>query len=159
MNKTSRGRQDFVRFRIGTPLEKVEQLMIAHTLKATKDDQEQAARLLGISVKTLRRKLSEYRKLRDSTVVDEIKHVITSKLIAEGLIDSVDKRASRTQFLEMGGGVVIELAINDASERLKFESILSKVKAWFPQVEIHSMVKVCKPKSKEPDVSPEESEL
>ncbi|MFN3385195.1 MAG: sigma-54-dependent transcriptional regulator [Candidatus Thermochlorobacter sp.] len=49
-----------VSFRIGTTLEEIEEVMIARTLEATGGSKEEAARLLGIGVATL------YRKLKDN---------------------------------------------------------------------------------------------
>jgi DNA-binding NtrC family response regulator len=43
---------------LGTPLDKVEELLISETLKHTNGNRTQAAKLLGISLRTLRRKLN-----------------------------------------------------------------------------------------------------
>ena len=43
------------------PLHEVERLMILKGLEATSGNRTQAAELLGISVRTLRNKLNEYR--------------------------------------------------------------------------------------------------
>lgn len=56
----ARHTNDFVTIKVGTPLETIEQIMILKTLEATHDDRAHAARLLGISVKTLQRKLRQY---------------------------------------------------------------------------------------------------
>ncbi len=45
-----------IHIRIGTPLDEVERLVIMRTLEAVGNDVVTAARLLGISEKTLRRK-------------------------------------------------------------------------------------------------------
>jgi len=49
-----------VSFRIGTTLEEIEEVMIARTLEATGGSKEEAARLLGIGVATLYRKLKDH---------------------------------------------------------------------------------------------------
>jgi len=46
-------------FRIGTPLEEVEREMLIQTLKATKGNKRKAAKLLGINVRTIHRKMEE----------------------------------------------------------------------------------------------------
>ncbi|MCA9634134.1 MAG: helix-turn-helix domain-containing protein, partial [Myxococcales bacterium] len=46
-------------FPIGTPLEEVEQRLIRATLKHTSGDKRLAAQLLGISTRTIYRKLGE----------------------------------------------------------------------------------------------------
>jgi two-component system response regulator HydG len=46
-------------FEIGTPLAEVEQRMIRETLKRTEGDKPLAAQLLGISTRTIYRKLEE----------------------------------------------------------------------------------------------------
>ncbi|MFQ3598426.1 MAG: sigma-54 dependent transcriptional regulator [Chloroherpetonaceae bacterium] len=51
-----------VSFRIGTPLEEVEDVMIARTLDMTGGNKEETARLLGIGVATLYRRLKESEK-------------------------------------------------------------------------------------------------
>ena len=45
------------------PLEEMERRMILKSLDKTQGNRTQAADLLGISVRTLRNKLAEYRKL------------------------------------------------------------------------------------------------
>jgi two-component system response regulator HydG len=45
---------------VGRPLEEVEKLYIAETLKATGGNREEAATLLGIGERTLYRKIKEY---------------------------------------------------------------------------------------------------
>lgn len=47
--------------KIGTPIEEVEKLLILRTLQLSSDDKEKAARLLGISLKTLYNKLKRYK--------------------------------------------------------------------------------------------------
>ena len=46
-------------FEVGTPLAEVEQRMIRETLKRTEGDKSLAAQLLGISTRTIYRKLDE----------------------------------------------------------------------------------------------------
>jgi DNA-binding NtrC family response regulator len=48
-----------VTFRIGTPLESVERTMMEEALRHTQGDKEAAAALLGISSRTIYRKLAE----------------------------------------------------------------------------------------------------
>ncbi len=45
------------------PLHEMERIMIAKGLEQTSGNRTQAAELLGISVRTLRNKLNEYREL------------------------------------------------------------------------------------------------
>jgi two-component system response regulator HydG len=45
---------------VGRPLEEIESLYIAETLKATGGNREEAANLLGIGERTLYRKIKEY---------------------------------------------------------------------------------------------------
>jgi two-component system response regulator HydG len=45
--------------KIGTPLEEVEKEMLVQTLRATKGNKRKAARLLGINVRTIHRKIEE----------------------------------------------------------------------------------------------------
>jgi two-component system response regulator HydG len=47
----------FVTIALGTPLEEVERRIIAETLRHTRGDKATAAQLLGISVRTIYRKL------------------------------------------------------------------------------------------------------
>jgi transcriptional regulator of acetoin/glycerol metabolism len=49
-----------VSFPIGTTLQEIEDVMIARTLEATGGSKEEAARLLGIGVATLYRKLKDH---------------------------------------------------------------------------------------------------
>ena len=46
----------------GEPLKKMEEKMIFHTLDKTDGNRTHAAKILGISVRTLRNKLNEYKK-------------------------------------------------------------------------------------------------
>jgi two-component system, NtrC family, response regulator HydG len=57
--RTPVDRGDVVSFRIGTPLETIERTMLEETLRHTQGDKEAAASLLGISSRTIYRKLSE----------------------------------------------------------------------------------------------------
>ena len=50
---------EFLKFTFGTPLEKIEELIILQTLAYTENNKTKAAELLGISRRTLQRKLKE----------------------------------------------------------------------------------------------------
>jgi DNA-binding NtrC family response regulator len=52
-------RPETIPIKIGTPLEEVEKEMLIQTLKATKGNKRKAARLLGINVRTIHRKIDE----------------------------------------------------------------------------------------------------
>ncbi|MBN1592173.1 MAG: sigma-54-dependent Fis family transcriptional regulator [Candidatus Coatesbacteria bacterium] len=52
----------WVQFEVGTPLAEMERKMILATLKSTNDNRTQAAEQLGITVRTLRNKLNQYRE-------------------------------------------------------------------------------------------------
>jgi DNA-binding NtrC family response regulator len=52
-------RPEVIPIKIGTPLEEVEKEMLIQTLKATKGNKRKAARLLGINVRTIHRKIEE----------------------------------------------------------------------------------------------------
>jgi DNA-binding NtrC family response regulator len=49
--------QEVIPFKIGTPLEDMEREMLLQTLKATKGNKQKAAKLLGINVRTIHRKM------------------------------------------------------------------------------------------------------
>lgn len=51
--------QEVIPFKIGTPLEDMEREMLLQTLKATKGNKQKAAKLLGINVRTIHRKMEE----------------------------------------------------------------------------------------------------
>jgi len=51
--------QEAIPFKIGTPLEEVEREMLLRTLRATKGNKLKAAKLLGINVRTIHRKIEE----------------------------------------------------------------------------------------------------
>lgn len=51
--------QEFIPIKIGTPLEEVERELLLQTLKATRGNKQRAAKLLGINVRTIHRKLEE----------------------------------------------------------------------------------------------------
>ena len=53
------GRPEVVPIKIGTPLEEVEREMLIQTLRATKGNKRKAAKLLGINVRTIHRKIGE----------------------------------------------------------------------------------------------------
>jgi len=53
--------EDRLVIRSGTTVEEVERTLILETLRSTRNNRTQAAKLLGISIRTLRNKLSEYR--------------------------------------------------------------------------------------------------
>jgi DNA-binding NtrC family response regulator len=54
-----KGRPEVVPIKIGTPLEEVEREMLIQTLRATKGNKRKAAKLLGINVRTIHRKIGE----------------------------------------------------------------------------------------------------
>ncbi|MCZ6788267.1 MAG: helix-turn-helix domain-containing protein, partial [Planctomycetota bacterium] len=54
------GPQDVLRIPVGTSLAETEKDLILETLKKTGGNKTQAAKLLGIGVRTLYRKLEEY---------------------------------------------------------------------------------------------------
>lgn len=56
---------DDLMIRSGTTVQEMEKKLIMETLKSTNFNRTQAANLLGISIRTLRNKLGEYRKLGD----------------------------------------------------------------------------------------------
>ncbi|OGQ10616.1 MAG: transcriptional regulator [Deltaproteobacteria bacterium RBG_19FT_COMBO_46_12] len=56
-------RPEVISIKIGTPLEEVEKEMLIQTLKATKGNKRKAARLLGINVRTIHRKIEEIQEL------------------------------------------------------------------------------------------------
>lgn len=56
-------RSEVISIKIGTPLEEVEREMLIQTLKATKGNKRKAARLLGINVRTIHRKIEEIQGL------------------------------------------------------------------------------------------------
>jgi len=56
-------RSEVISIKIGTPLEEVEREMLIQTLKATKGNKLKAARLLGINVRTIHRKIEEIQGL------------------------------------------------------------------------------------------------
>ena len=56
---------------MSAPLKEVEKKMIFHTLDKTKGNRTHAAKMLGISVRTLRNKLNEYRESLDQFRDDE----------------------------------------------------------------------------------------
>jgi DNA-binding NtrC family response regulator len=58
-----RERPEVIPIKIGTPLEEVEKEMLIQTLKATKGNKRKAARLLGINVRTIHRKIEEIQEL------------------------------------------------------------------------------------------------
>ncbi len=51
--------QEVISIKIGTPLEEVERELLLQTLKATRGNKQKAAKLLGINVRTIHRKLEE----------------------------------------------------------------------------------------------------
>ena len=51
--------REVISFKIGTPLEDMEREMLLQTLKATKGNKQKAAKLLGINVRTIHRKMEE----------------------------------------------------------------------------------------------------
>ncbi len=57
--KEFKEKPEVILFKIGTPLEEVEREMLIQTLKATKGNKRRAAKLLGINVRTIHRKMEE----------------------------------------------------------------------------------------------------
>ena len=55
----------------GLTVREMERRLIVHTLERTKNNRTQAARLLGISIRTLRNKLAEYRSRGDLVLARE----------------------------------------------------------------------------------------
>ncbi len=53
--------QEVIPIKIGTPLESVERELLIQTLKVTRGNKQKAAKLLGINVRTIHRKLEEIR--------------------------------------------------------------------------------------------------
>ncbi len=53
------GVPEVVPFKIGTPLQEIERKMLLQTLRATKGNKRKAAKLLGINVRTIHRKIRE----------------------------------------------------------------------------------------------------
>ena len=60
-----------VTFPVGTPLDDIEQRMIAETLKMTQGDKRLAAQLLGIATRTI------YRKLDDNKLSGKDDHALS----------------------------------------------------------------------------------
>jgi two-component system response regulator HydG len=50
---------EVVSIKIGTPLDEVEKEMLIQTLRATKGNKRKAAKLLGINVRTIHRKIED----------------------------------------------------------------------------------------------------
>lgn len=61
--KEFKEKPEIISIKIGTPLEEVEKEMIIKTLQATRGNKLKAARLLGINVRTIHRKLGEIKEL------------------------------------------------------------------------------------------------
>jgi DNA-binding NtrC family response regulator len=57
--RDSKEKPEVVPIKIGTPLEEVEKEMLIQTLRATKGNKRKAAKLLGINVRTIHRKIEE----------------------------------------------------------------------------------------------------
>ena len=64
--QASRRRPSALTFAVGTPLDEIELRVIRETLRHTKGDKSLAAQLLGISTRTIYRKLGECRRARIS---------------------------------------------------------------------------------------------
>lgn len=62
--------QDSLRIQSGLTVHEMEKTLILETLKATNNNRTEAARLLGISIRTLRNKLHEYKVTSDDDVND-----------------------------------------------------------------------------------------
>jgi transcriptional regulator with PAS, ATPase and Fis domain len=58
--------REVIPIRIGTPLEDVEREILLQTLKATKGNKQKAAKLLGINVRTIHRKIEELQSVSTS---------------------------------------------------------------------------------------------
>jgi DNA-binding NtrC family response regulator len=63
--------EELLTIRPGLSVKAVEEALIKRTLSEVNDHREQAARMLGISVRTLRNKLNEYRKRTEDVAKDE----------------------------------------------------------------------------------------
>lgn len=50
---------EVITIKVGTPLEEIEREVLLHTLRATKGNKQRAAKLLGINVRTIHRKIEE----------------------------------------------------------------------------------------------------
>jgi two-component system response regulator HydG len=71
MMRAHQGAQRMVTFPVGTPLDDIEQRMIAETLKMTQGDKRLAAQLLGIATRTI------YRKLDDNKLSGKDDHALS----------------------------------------------------------------------------------
>ena len=58
---------EVILFKIGTPLEEMEREMLIQTLKATKGNKRKAAKLLGINVRTIHRKMEELQEISSTS--------------------------------------------------------------------------------------------
>ncbi len=58
-----KGRAEVIPIKIGTSLEEIEKEMLIQTLRATKGNKRKAAKLLGINVRTIHRKIEEIGKI------------------------------------------------------------------------------------------------
>jgi two-component system, NtrC family, response regulator HydG len=69
---TAEGGSRVLHIPVGTPLEEMERLAIAETLKMTGGDKRKTARLLGIAVRTIYRKLEGIKGERAETPVENV---------------------------------------------------------------------------------------
>ena len=69
--QTSVSSQDSLQVRSGTTVDEMERALIMETLRATNNNRTHAAKLLGISIRTLRNKLNEYRERGIETPVGD----------------------------------------------------------------------------------------
>jgi two-component system response regulator FlrC len=69
LEKNIASSRDTVEIKAGISMRDTEKQLILKTLKATMNNRTQAAKLLGISIRTLRNKLREYRE-KDGLIID-----------------------------------------------------------------------------------------
>lgn len=62
-----KGEPEVITFKVGTPLAEVEREVLLQTLKATRGNKQRAAKLLGINVRTIHRKIGEIKSIFDPT--------------------------------------------------------------------------------------------
>ncbi len=62
-----KGEPEVITIKVGTPLAEVEREVLLQTLKATRGNKQRAAKLLGINVRTIHRKIEEIKSIFDPT--------------------------------------------------------------------------------------------